>query len=292
MERGTYPFRLRGSSSVARIIFATVLVTTPLLTAAQGDIELQLAIVNEQLAETPDNYRLHAKAGELHGMHEDWQLAFTSLIRAKSLAPDSSAAILDLRIAELLYRAGNSEQALPYVERYLDSHQDSSTGWRVHANIQGSLNDIDAALESFDHSIRYAIMPTPELFFERARLLEKQPRRSGELLQGIDEGIQRLGPLVSLLQYAIEIDQQRGNHASALARVDALPEPIRQQPRWLLRRSVLLNESGRVLEAEVFNRMAMRAIEKLPAQRQETDAYVALRSEIESSYAAMTDRSY
>jgi len=91
-----------------------------------------------------------------------------------------------------------------------DAHDDSSDGWRIHASILGNLNETNAALASFDRAIRIARVPTPELYFQRARLLEGKPNRVDELLAEIDDGIARLGQLSSLLEYAINIELQRG----------------------------------------------------------------------------------
>ena len=274
-----------------RAVSFVLLLGTPLLATSHEDLDLQIADVKQKIESAPDDYRLHVKLGELHGMHADWPLAVISLMHAQSLASDTAATDLDLKIGESLYRAGSPNKALPFVGRFLDAHTDSSDGWRIQANILGSLNETNAALASFDRSIRIARVPTPELYYERARFLEGRPNRIDELLAGIDDGIARLGPLSSLLEYAINIELQRENYSAAVARMDALPDSMRQQPRWLFRRSTTLLKLGHAAEAKQVNRTALNAIDDLPAGRRNTQAYAALRSEIDNSYAAMTAHS-
>jgi len=47
---------------------------------------------------------------------------------------------------------------------------------------------------------------------------------------------------------------------------------------------------GHAAEAKQVNRMALQAIDDLPAERKSAQAYATLLSEIENSYAAMSPR--
>jgi len=208
----------------------------------------------------------------------------------KHCAPDATAAVLDLDLGLALLHSGNAKEALPFIDRYLVAQPHSSTAWRVRAQIQINLNETNVALEDFNRAILYAPVPTPEYYFERARVLEHKTDRFDELLAGIDEGIDTLGPLASLLEYAIDIELQRGNYTGALKRIASLPEPIHQRPRWLYQRSQVLMELGRDAEAEIMNRKALQSIGSLPASRRNTAAYDALRREIEISYAEIVGR--
>lgn len=265
------------------VLSATALLILPLLAIAHEYIDAQLLTVGEKITESPYDYRLHAKRGELQALHGDWQPALASLRRAQALAPDAAASILDLRIGEVLHFSGDAKQALLFIDRHLSVHAESSLGWRIRAKIMANLNEIDAALASMERAIEYSAPLTPELFIERARILEHQVDRVGELLAGIDRGVRALGPLMALLEYAIDIELQRKNYVGALARMGALPEAIRQQPRWLYQQSLALKETGRSAEAEHFMRAALTAIGNLPPRRRSAPAYVALRSEIEGA---------
>jgi len=260
----------------------------PSLALAHEDIDEQLAAVNLTLVETPDDYALLARRGKLHSQHGDWQLAVRDLRRAQGLAPDGAAAALDLDIGLAFHLGDKANEALSFIERYLVAHPDSSAAWRERARIQMSLNRKNAALEDFSRAIRLSEVPTPEHYIERARVLEHNTDRFEELLAGIDDGIDALGPLASLVEFAINIELERGNYAAALDRTGSLPEPIRRQSRWLYNQSQMLLMMGRQTEAESINREALRAIERLPASRRSNAAYDALRLEIDAAYAAMT----
>jgi hypothetical protein len=93
--------------------------------------------------------------------------------------------------------------------------------------------------------------------------------------------------LSSLLEYAINIELQRESYSAVVARMDELPEAIRQQPRWLFWRSTTLLKLGQAVEAMQVNRAARQAIDDLPEGRRSARAYTALLSEIENSYAEM-----
>ena len=283
-------FRLSALRCAIPVVCFVLLVGAPVPALAHADIDEQLAAVNARLAEQPDKYQLLAKRGNLHGQHGDWPLAVADLTRAQALAPDEDAAAMDLDIGLALLQSGNAKRALPLVDRYLFKHANSSTAWRVRAQIQISLNETDTALEDFNRCIHYAPVRTPELYIERARVLEHETDRFEELLAGIDEGIETLGPLASLLEYAIDIELRRGSYAGALKRIASLPEQIGQLPRWMYKRSQVLLALGREAEAKSMNRQAMRAIEDLPAPRRNSTAYDVLRRDIETAYAEMISR--
>ena len=283
-------FRLAAGRRTPPVMCLILLFGAPPLAVAHADTDEQLARVNAQLAGVPDDYHLLTKRGNLHGQHGDWELAVADLIRAQALAPEDTVGVLDLDISLALLHSDDAKPALPFIDRYLVAHPHSSTAWRVRAHIQMDLNKTDAALEDFDRAIHYAPVPTPEHYIERARVLEHEAGRFDELLAGIDDGIGVLGPLVSLLEYAIDIELQRGNYAGALKRIASLPEPIHQQSRWLHQQSRVLLELGRDAEAESMNRKALQAIESLPPARRNNVAYDSLRREIETAYAAMAER--
>ncbi|MCZ6872577.1 MAG: hypothetical protein O7G88_03450 [bacterium] len=88
-------------------------------------------------------------------------------------------------------------------------------------------NDLTVAMAQLDHL-------TPELYLERARLLVTAGDGHAEAgLQSLDQGITRLGPVVTLIGYAIEIETGLGRYGDVLARFDLLPTLLASQPGWL-----------------------------------------------------------
>jgi len=77
--------------------------------------------------------------------------------------------------------------------------------------------------------------PNPDLFLERARFLQKagQDTLTGALI-GPDEGLRRLGPVVSLQTAAIEIELLKENYPGALARLATIEASANRKEKWLV----------------------------------------------------------
>ena len=122
----------------------------------------------------------------------------------------------------------------------------------------------------------YAQPPEPELYLERAQVLGEDKRYVHEALRGLDEGIKRLGPLVTLELAAIEIELRRKNYDAALTRLDLIAAQSERKEMWLVRRGEILKAAGRNEEAHVAFNAALVAIESLPSARRQSRAITAL----------------
>jgi predicted Zn-dependent protease len=126
--------------------------------------------------------------------------------------------------------------------------------------------------------------PRPELYFERARsVLALGPGSEDEALRGLDEGCDRLGTPVVLVELAITIEAERGNHAAAVTRLDALPDTLATSPAWLKRRADLLRGAGRPVESSVVYVIALWRITELQAARRNTPAMKRLEAEVRAA---------
>ena len=272
----------------ACLIATLTVMALPPITNAHEDVHLQLQSVGVEIDKNPEDYRLFIRRGRLLGLNRHWTGAVAAYKTAQRTAPPEKAAFLNLNIGDALHAAGNTEEALLHVSKFLSDFPKSSYGWRNKGRVLASLGYSPAAVDCFDLAIRFSEPPTPELFFERAQALIDDLERTDDLLAGIDEGISILGPLVSLLELAVEVEEARGNFAGAVHRIDNMPAAIRDQARWLHRRSLALEQLRQHQQAIATNRLALQAIEQLPASRRSSAAYLALRQEIEATYSRLT----
>ena len=113
-----------------------------------------------------------------------------------------------------------------------------------------------------------------------------------EALAGLDEGIARLGPLVTLIQYAVSMEVARGQYDAALARIEALPVGVQSGPAWLARRGDILVEAGRLNEARVTYIVAKQAILDLPPARRQSRAMAALEVHLRGALGRLNARGH
>jgi len=93
---------------------------------------------------------------------------------------------------------------------------------------------------------------------------------------GLDEGIQKLGPLVTLQLTAIDLELRRRNYDAALARLDGITSQSERKETWLVRRGEILKLAGRQEEARAAFNAALVAIESLPPARRQSRTVTTL----------------
>jgi len=129
--------------------------------------------------------------------------------------------------------------------------------------------------------------PTPDDYIERARLLAV----CGEpildrAVKGLDEGIARLGPMVSLEFYAIDLECQQGRFDSALKRLDVVAPQFDRKENLLERRGEILTAAGRVAEAREAFAAALAAIDSRPTERRGGRAARAMEARLRAALEA------
>ena len=103
-------------------------------------------------------------------------------------------------------------------------------------------------------------------------------------LAGLDDGIQRLGNLVTLQDAAISIEVELKRYDAALARVDRVLGALQRQESWLVRRGEILEAAARNDEARRAFTEALSLIEQLPAHHRDApsmrDLHARLRTKL------------
>jgi len=128
----------------------------------------------------------------------------------------------------------------------------------MHRSVKGYYTRVIASLSQ----------PTPEYYLERAKALEAVGETHiGEALRGIDEGIDKLGPLVTLQLYAIDLEVNRQHFNAALERLDVIAPWLRPE-RHLQRRGEVLLRAGRVEEAQPRLQLSHELVAQLDAHNQ------------------------
>ena len=114
------------------------------------------------------------------------------------------------------------------------------------------------------------------------------PQSLDEALAGLDRGIERLGPLVSLEFHAIELELERKNFDGALARLDRVAPQYGRRETVLERRGEILTAAGRENEARQAFAEALAALETISPSRRATPAMAQMETRLRAILAAGT----
>ena len=251
--------------------FAIVIVLSASLPGrgfAHGDDQLIIDALTEELAKAPEA-DLFIRRGELYRHHQEWAKAEADFLAAARLEP--KLAIVDFFRARALLESGAPLKARPLIERYVSAMPGEAEGWFLRGDLLGALGQHDAGAADYAEGLRRTSRPLPEHYLRRARFLAAIPNVDpARVLEALDEGIARVGPIISLLDQAITFELQRRNFDGALQRVEVAMEHTPRRETWLVRRGDILMKAGRAREAAASYRAALAAIADLPPRYRET----------------------
>jgi len=257
----------------------------PLRLLAHGDLHEQILAVTGQIAKDPKNSELYLKRGELHRMHQEWDLAQADYDRAAAL--NASLAAIDFTRGRMFLEANWPHSAKICLDRFLLKHTNHVEGFIARARTLVKLEKPLDAARDFTTAIRHAPSGRPELYIERAQALASAgDKHYAEALRGLDEGIERLGPLVTIQLHAIDLELKRKQFDAALARLEKIAAQSPRKETWLARRGEILLQAGRREEARAAYEQALKALDTLPPGRRNVPAMNELERRIKAALEA------
>jgi tetratricopeptide (TPR) repeat protein len=275
------------SSNLRRFIAATIIAVAALLAPASvlahGDFGVRVAALSAQIEKQPSADR-YLERSLLYQGHGDLAAALADLEQAERLDPTRTD--LGLHRGRLALAAGRPEEAVAPLQRLLAAAPEHPEANLALARALAELGRPRDAAMHYTRAIEAAPVGIPSHYLERADSLFA----AGELqvaLNGLDEGLGRLGPVVALATRAIEVELAQGRVDAALVRLDRLGSRASRQEMWLARRADILENAGRHAEARVAYAGALAEIERLPVRRRATPAMVQLESRARDGVARL-----
>jgi tetratricopeptide (TPR) repeat protein len=252
---------------------------------ARGHADLLLLIdgVSKQIKADPKKADLYLLRGELYRTHADWKSAERDYDRAAQL--DSKLAAVELARGKLLFESGRIAEARSKLDRYLVGQPNDVDALVTRAQLLAKLGEYPGAAADYTRAISRSTTPTPGYFLERA----KAQAAEGDLanaVQGLDEGLKRLGQLVALQLYAIELECVCQRFDEALIRLETISARSERKEKWLARRGEILLLAKRAEEAQASFTAALDSIESLPSRLRSTPAMVELKKRVGEALAS------
>ena len=163
------------------------------------------------------------------------------------------------------------------LDRFLLKHPNHIEALVTRARTLTKLDRRLEAAQDYSRAINISAEGRPELYIERAQSLAGEGGHyAKEALQGLDEGIRKLGPLVTLQLPAIDIELQEKNYDAALARLETVAAKSPRKETWLTRKGEILQQAQRIDEARAAFKAALDAMQSLPASRRNVPAMIDL----------------
>lgn len=276
------PVRQSRSSEVVRAALKVVVALAfPSSAFAHGDLHEQIDAVSHELLAAPRDGTLYFRRAELRRAHEEWPEALQDYNEAEALAVDPKAVRLGrAKALQGSRRPVDARRELDWLIERVPNHVEALV---TRARVRAALRDHAGAAADFSRAIEASAAPEPEYYLERATASRcADPPQLAEALQGLEQGLLRLGPLVTLTLAALEIEVQQNDFDAALKRIDHALLAAKRREQWLWRRAEILEKAGRAGEARRSCQQALEAIEALPPRLRYLPATADLENQVKS----------
>jgi predicted Zn-dependent protease len=254
-----------------------------------GDLHLQILEITKEIEKAPKDPELFMRRAELHRAHSDWDAAQADYDYAFQLNPKLPT--IDLARGRMFLEANWPLSCKTALDRFLAKNPEHSDGLTVRARALVKLNRRLEGAHDYTKAIVRATEGRPELYLERAQALAAEGKQHvDEAIKGLDEGVEKMGPLVTLQLYAMDLETENGRYDAALKRLDGVMAKAPRKETWLERRGNILRQAGKPDEARAAYQAGLDAMKTLPPARRNVPAMLELekrmRSNIESLQSA------
>ena len=252
--------------------------------AGHGGIHEQIESLTREIGQSSSDAQLYLRRGELHRIHRDWTAALADYAAAARLGPE--LAQVEFCRGRMLLEAGRPAEAKIALDRFLSGDPRNPEALVARARTLTKLARHEASAEDYTRALEHHAQPKPDLFVERAQA-EAAAGRVDAGLRGLDEGIRRFGPLVTLELPAIELELRAHRYDRALARLALVSSQSPRKETWQARQGEILELANRATEALQAYSAALKAIETLPPERRRTAAMMELTERVQSAMARL-----
>ncbi len=241
----------------------------PLL--AHDEPNAQIDRLSSEIERYPIDAQLFLARGGLHRMQGHWEAALADFDRAAQLDPYDSAIVFNR--GRLYFEAGAYQVAVEILDRFLTEHPTHLHALVTRARALRKLDQQLLAAKDYSRALAQLSNPTAVLFLERADALAAAGNQHlVAAIDGLDEGIAQVGPVVLLQSRAVDLEIRAHRYGAALSRIDEILSTMPRKERWLVRRGEVLEQVGMNDQAYATYAEALAAIERLPSRLGKTPA--------------------
>ena len=233
-------------------------------------------MLNTAIAREPANVDFLVERADLYREIGSLSRALADYDHALRLDP---ARNVHLGRALVFLQQQRFDDALAATDASIAREPGDARAWRARADALAGLDRDEEAVGALDDAIAVGDPPLPDDYLQRAELLARASHLN-DAIAGLDEGLARLGPAVTLQLLAIELERRRGTFDSALARIDDLQERYDRVETVLVLRGDVLAQAGRKEEADAAYTDALQVIEERLSNRRAAPAEAQLRADV------------
>ncbi len=245
---------------------------------AHEDLLARIATITAQLSTNENNMDALLQRADLYRLHGNWAASRTDYAAVQKLRPDSADRLFGW--AQVNADAGDYPTARAAYDEFSSRFPTNGPAFIGRARVLTQLGERKAAITDYSRGLALLTNPQPEEFLARASL---QATEFGpdEAIKGLDEGLARLGWVVTFQRVAIDYELKRQRPDLALARLETILARANRKEMWLAWKGELLQAAGKAAEAQEALAAAIKAIEALPPRMRTSPGMVELRAKVD-----------
>ena len=245
---------------------------------AHQDLPALIARLTEQLRTNRNDLEVLLLRADLYRLHSNWPEACADYAAAIESSPRSAAALIGQ--AQLHADMGEQLAARRAFDAALVLAPTNCAALFGRAPVLARLGERQAAIADYSRGLALTRHPQPDHFLERAGLqaVELGPDAA---IAGLDEGLARLGWLVTLQQRAMDLELKRQRPDLALIRLETILARAGRKESWLAMKGEILLEAGKTSEAQAVLSEALKHIAGLAPRLRTSPGTTELRAKVE-----------
>ena len=225
--------------------------------------------LNEEIHQDPENLDLILKRARLQIRLQRGEAALGDLRTLRVEQPENLELVF--LTGQAFKLNGNVEAAESQFRAYLEKKPRAVKVLVELSEVQASQEWHRDAAETWDRVVQVQVPPLPDYYLRRAKAY-RDANDFQTAIEGLDVAQERLGPLVSIQKFAIELAIESGDLNQAIQRIDNLVGQLPRKESWLLRKAELLVRMSAFEKAEEELSLARNALAALPATISKTPA--------------------
>lgn len=257
------------------------------IASGHGDRGEHLADLDARIEAQPDAVSLLLERADTHRRLGHRQKALSDLERVLQVSPGNHRVQYLLGLSHL--DGGAFPAAESALRRFLEVSPDNPAGHTALAQaLTGQGRHLEAA-RAYDLAITTQPTPVPDHFLARARAYRAAgAQHVASAVEGLDDGMRIIGPLITFQKLAIELELARQNHAGALKRINEVLARSERKESWLVNKAKVLGAAGRHGEARDTFVLAREALGSLSHRVRSSPAMIALAETISDNLNEVT----
>ena len=228
----------------------------------------QLLRINRAIEQQPDDQALYIRRGSIYCENRQFDDASADFEQAERLGPK---VVVAFERGVLYYRMGDFERATEYFNQYLEQFPQAAHAYEYRAWAARDTGNYPLAIADLHNYFDLLETPHPGNYIAAANMLHDM-QQTGQALQLLDQGMEKIGLTPQLQRRAIELELERDQLSNAIARQDSLRSPLNANPLWKLQMAELLLQDKRDKAARKLAREAENELLQLrptPARLQQ-----------------------